>query len=337
MYVGTLLEYNGEAMEELIYKPSLHARMTDDFIWGLRYRPKHIDNLILPERIRKYLKNVIKGERLPNMLFTGPAGTGKTSSAIILAEMLDLEYLYINASEQTSIDVLRTNIKQFITNISWDEHGKVVILDEADRASAQFQDALKSTLEQFSKSCNFIFISNHKNKIIDPLHSRLQEIEFKFSTKEMSQLKKEFFKSCLFILKTEKVNYNDKVVAKIVNNLFPDMRKILNELQKLSQQEALENLDSVSQMNVDATAYFKIIREKKYNDLMKYVAQISADPQIFYSQLYDVCLKFVDAESLPDFIVLLGKYQFEAASVVDTRINIAAFSTEIMSNCSIKD
>ena len=324
-------------MDEIIYKQSLHTRLTDDFIWGLKYRPSHLDKLILPNRIKNHLKNIIDGERLPNMLFYGTAGTGKTSTAIVLAEMLDLEYLYVNASEQTGIDVLRTNIKQFITNVSWDEHGKVVILDEADRASAQFQDALKSTLEQFSKSCSFIFISNHKNKIIDPLQSRLQSLEFNFSKKETSQLKKEFFKRCITIIKTEKIKYSDKVVAKIVNNIFPDMRKILNELQKLSQQELLDSEESINQFNVDTSEFYKIIRERNFKELLNYVGHLSADPQSFYSKLYDTAAKYVEPKSVPDFIVLLGKYSFESASIVDSRINVTAFGVEIMSNCSMKD
>lgn len=315
----------------------LHSRMYDDFIWGLKYRPKHVEELILPERISNHLNNILKEGRLPNMLLSGPAGTGKTSAAIVLAGMLDLEYLYINASEQTGIDVLRTNVRQFITNVSWDSNGKVVILDEFDRASPQFQDALKSTLEQFSKSCSFIFISNHKNKIIPPLQSRLQTVEFKFTNAESQILKKEFFKSCIKILKSEKVEYSDKVVAQIVKNVFPDMRKILNELQKLAQQEMLNNLDTVNNILTDVDSYFKIIRNLKFKELLKYIAQLPGDPQGFYSQLFEHSLKYVEAESIPDFVVLLGKYSYESSFVVDSRINIAAFSTEVMRSCKIKE
>jgi DNA polymerase III delta prime subunit len=315
----------------------LHSRLYDDFIWGLKYRPKHIDDLILPDRIKNHLANVIKDKRLPNMLLSGSAGTGKSSTAIVLAGMLDLEYLYINASEQTGIDVLRTNVRQFITNVSWDGTGKVVILDEFDRASPQFQDALKSTLEQFSKSCSFIFISNHKNKIIDPLISRLQTVEFKFTLAETKQLQKEFFMSCIKILKMEKVKYSDKVVAQIVKNIFPDMRKILNELQKLSQQEQLDCLDTVNSIGSDVEAYFKILKSCKFKDLLKYVAQLPGDPQGFYSQLYESALKYVEPESVPEFVVLLGKYSYESAFVVDSRINLTAFSTEAMTNCKMKE
>jgi DNA polymerase III delta prime subunit len=323
--------------EEVTKQNTLHNRFGDDFIWGLKYRPKHIDELILPDRIKNHLANIVKDKRLPNMLMSGPAGTGKTSTAIVLAGMLDLEYLYINASEQTGIDVLRTNVRQFITNVSWDGTGKVVILDEFDRASPQFQDALKSTLEQFSKSCSFIFISNHKNKIIPPLQSRLQTVEFKFSNAESKELKKEFFKSCIRILKTEKVPYCDKVVAQIVKNIFPDMRKILNELQKLGQQEMLDNMDTVNSIGSDVDAYFKIIKNCKFKDLLKYIAQLPGDPQGFYTQLYDSGLKYIEAETVPDFVVLLGKYSYESAFVVDSRINLTAFSTEVMRNCKVKE
>jgi DNA polymerase III delta prime subunit len=324
-------------MSELNAQQDLHTRMYDSFIWGLKYRPKHIDELILPDRITNHLRNIIKDKRLPNMLLSGPAGTGKTSTAIVLAGMLDLEYLYINASEQTGIDVLRTNVRQFITNVSWDGTGKVVILDEFDRASPQFQDALKSTLEQFSKSCSFVFISNHKNKIIPPLQSRLQTVEFKFTNAENNQLKKEFFKSCIRILKTEKVQYSDKVVAQIVKNIFPDMRKILNELQKLASQECLDSMDTVASIGSDVESYFKIIKQCKFKDLLKYIAQLPGDPQGFYSQLYESALKYVEGDSVPDFVVLLGKYSYESSFVVDSRINLTAFSTEVMKNCKMKE
>ncbi len=316
---------------------SLHDRLYDDFIWGLKYRPKFIDELILPDRIKNYLKNIINGGKIPNMLLSGPPGTGKSTAASVLAGALDLEYLYINASEQTGIDTLRTNIRQFITSKSWDGNDKVVILDEADRASAQFQDALKSTLEQFSKSCSFIFISNHKNKIIDPLQSRLQTVEFKFTLKEAKELQKTFFKSCVLILKKENVKFSNKVVAHVVKNIFPDMRKILNELQKLSQQENLDNLDAVKNIIADTVTYYKILKKCYFKELSSYVSQLNSDPGSFYSSLYDTALDYVTDDTISDFIILLGKYSYESAFVVDPRINIMAFSVEAMMACKMRD
>jgi len=466
-------------------QPSLHEKLFDNFIWGLKYRPKYIDELILPERIISYLKNIVKGGRVPNLLLSGSPGNGKSSVASVLAGALDLEYLYINASEQTGIDVLRTNIRQFITSKSWDGNNKVVIMDEClweeesiitgtieepeelklkdfntgqtyplisfnmetgefqndtgeiisereedvfevildddyiiyvtkdhpfivklssgkfieksisdglgdydevvvmasdttdlsetscvrrissigtkkvrnlnvnknhtfinsqgivthncDRASGQFQDALKSTLEQFSKSCSFIFISNHKNKIIEPLQSRLQTIEFKFTLKETKVLQQAFFKRCLEILKEEKVEYSNKVVAHIIKNIFPDMRKVLNELQKLSQQDALNDMDTVNNILTDVVSYYNILKKRNYKDLLTYIAQSGNDPSGFYSSLFESAVKYVEGDSLPDFIILLGKYSYEAAFVSDSRINMTAFSTESMLNCAFKN
>jgi len=316
---------------------NLHDRLYDDYIWGLKYRPKHLDQLILPPRMLTHLRSIVSDGRIPNMLLSGSPGTGKSTVASVLAGMLDLEYLYINASEQTGIDVLRTNIRQFITSMSWDNAKKIVIMDEADRASAQFQDALKSTLEQFSKSCSFIFISNHKNKIIPPLQSRLQTIDFKFTIKETKELQKEFFKSCSVILKTEKVKFNPKVLAHIIKNIFPDMRKVLNELQKLSQQDALNDMETVRNILTDIDAYYKIIQNGIFKDLLTYIAQINGDPQGFYSDLFESAIKYITPETLPDFVILLGKYSYESAFVVDSRINIIAFSTEAMLNCKVRE
>lgn len=315
----------------------LHKKLYSDFVWGLKYRPQTIEQLILPERIIKSLKSILGDSKIPNMMFTGPPGCGKTSSVSAIIEMMDLEYLYINTSEQTGIDVLRNDIRNFVTAVSWEGKNKLVIMDEFDRASPNLQDSFKCAIEEFSSGCNFIIISNHKEKIIKPLQSRLQSIDFRFTQKETNQLKKRFYTVALDILEKENVKYEKAVVAHIVNNLFPDMRHILNELQKFAQQDALTDVSVVRSIVADIEKYYKIIKARSFGKLNQYVAQLSGDPQLFYSQLYDSCTKYVQAETLPDFIILLGKYSYESAFVTDPRINIASFSLEVMRACQIED
>ncbi len=315
---------------------SLHRRLSDDWIWGLKYRPSNLKDLILPPRIQKQINSAIKAKHIPNFLLSGPAGCGKTSTAVVLCEMLDMEYLYINGSEQTGIDILRTTVRQFITSTNWDDRKKMLIIDESDRCSPQLQDGLKSALEEFSKGCTFIFISNHKNKIIEPLQSRLQTIDFHFTSKELEEMKIIFFKICCDILKTEKIEFNKKVVANLIQKLFPDMRKSLNELQKFAQQDALNDISLINDMSINESEFYKLLKDRKLADLRKYISGIG-DAQSFYSKLHDTYFKFIEPKDLPEFIILLNKYCYEANFVADTRINLMAFCVEVAASCSVKD
>jgi len=315
---------------------SLVKRLGDDFVWGLKYRPKNIDGLILPKSLKEQINKIINSGNIPNMLFYGSAGVGKTSTAAVIADMLQTEYLYINGSEETGMDVLRVKINQFVTSTNWDNKKKIVIIDEADRMLGKTQDAMKSAIETFSKGCSFIFISNHKNKIIPPLQSRLQAVSFQFSKAEIERTKKDFFKAVLGILETEEVKYNKKVIANIVQKIFPDMRKCLNELQRLAQQELLESEDILAIVD-NESEYFNVLKNKKVVELKNFIANINSDPQTFYSQLYDTFGKYVEQKSIPEFIMLLNRYSYEAAFVTDSRINLMSFSMDALINCEFKE
>jgi DNA polymerase III delta prime subunit len=283
------------------------------------------------------LKQIIETGNIPNLLMSGAAGTGKTSTAIVLCETMGREHIYINGSVETGIDVLRTKIRQFITSTSWDNGKKILIFDEADRFSPQLQDALKSTIEEFSKGCSFIFISNHKNKIIPPLQSRLQSIDFAFTNTELESMKKDFFKSVVNILGKEKVQFSKKVVAHIVQKLFPDMRKTLNELQKYATQGALEDESIVADLSADNTEFYAILKSKNWADMRKFVMSLNSDPQGFYSGLMINCIKYLEPDSLPEFAILLNKYSVESTMVADSRVNLIAFCTEAMMFAGVKD
>ena len=315
---------------------SLLKRLGDEFIWGLKYRPPTLDELIVPKRIKKQISSAIESKHIPNLLLTGSAGCGKTSMAVVIAEMLDLEYLYINGSEQTGIDVLRTTIRQFITASNWDNTKKLLIIDEADRCSPQLQDGMKSALEEFSKGCTFIFISNHKNKIISPLQSRLQTIEFNFTKKEIEGIKKDFFFAVTKILEKEKIEYDKKVVANIIQKIFPDMRKCLNELQKFSQQGVLNDISTLENLSVNEAEFYMLLKDRKLVELRKFISNVG-DPQSFYSQLHDTYFKFIVSKDIPEFILLLSKYSYESSFVADSRINLMAFAVEVATSCSVKD
>jgi DNA polymerase III delta prime subunit len=315
---------------------SLHERFGDSFIWGLKYRGKTIDELILPERLKTYFKQMVESGNIPNMLLSGSAGTGKTSVSIAIADAIKSDVLYLNGSEETSIDVIRTKLMQFCSSMSmFNEGKKIVIYDEFDRISPQAADSIKSFLEQFSKSASFIFISNHKNKIIEPLKSRLQSVDFVFTKEEIVELRKEFFKKVLDILKVEEVQCEPKVVGHIVKQFFPDMRKILNELQKYGSQDKLQDLSLIKSFNGDIENYYKLLKERDFFGIQQYVSLIT-DHNSFFTTLYDTGHIVVETDTLPNFILLLNDHADKSSRVLDQRINLMAMSIEFMNNVTLK-
>jgi len=215
--------------------------MSEQFLWVEAYRPRTVDSCILSKDIKKYFKDVVSKGEIQNMLLCGTAGTGKTTVARALCEELNSDYIVINGSEESGIDVLRTKIKQFASTISFTGNTKVVILDEADYLNPNStQPALRGFIEEFSNNCRFIFTCNFKNRIIPPLHSRCAVIEFKIPKGEKPRLATEFFKRITSILSDKEVVADNKVVAKVIEKYFPDFRRTLNELQRYSQSGSID-------------------------------------------------------------------------------------------------
>ena len=207
--------------------------MNDEFLWVEKYRPRTIEDCVLPADIKQTFFD-IKGE-IPNMILTGTAGTGKTTIAKALCEMHGCDYILINGSEESGIDVLRTKIKNFASTVSLSGGNKVVILDEADYLNAQStQPALRGFIEEFSNNCRFILTCNFKNRIIEPLHSRCGVYEFNTSKKDMAALAAQFMKRVQMILEDEGCSYDQNAVAELIMKHAPDWRRVLNELQRYS-------------------------------------------------------------------------------------------------------
>ena len=207
---------------------SLVSKQYDDFVWELKYRPPTLDQIILPDSLLKGFNKIKSSGKLPNMLFSGPAGTGKTTTAFVLADDMDLSAMYMNMSLDNKIDDIRSKMMSFATSVSIEGKQKVFIGDEFDRLSPQAMDGLKGAIEKVSKNCKFIFTSNHKGKIIEPIISRLQEVDFIFKKDDRPAMKKKMWKAACIICKKEEVEFDPAAVAEIVKQLFPDMRKILN-------------------------------------------------------------------------------------------------------------
>lgn len=306
---------------------TLIKRFYDDKIWALKYRPKNIEELILPPKMINQLNAILDSGDIPNMLLNGRAGIGKTSMAFVISEIGKRDFIYINGSEETSIDVIRNKVKQFISSMSMFGDKKIVIIDEMDRLSPQAQDSLKSIIEEFSKTSSFIFTTNHKNRIIAPLISRLQIIDFIFSKEEMDSLMKKFFRKLKTILDAEDVVYDQKVVAKITKSMFPDMRRTLNELQKLSQQGLLDKEEYADRIS-DLDEYFEIIKSKNFGTMRQYITKV--DVNNFYTGVFETFTNHVASSSIADAVLLMGRYSYEVSFCVDPQINLASFSCEMM-------
>lgn len=312
---------------------SLIQRQYDAFVWGLKYRPNNLDELILPDRYKNLFKTMIDQKQVPNLLLSGHQGTGKTSVSFILADHLNLDVLYLNLSKDTGIDILRGKVEQFVSSVSFNDLKKMVIFDEADRASGALQDGLKATIEDFSKNCSFVFTTNHKNKIIAPLISRLQQIDFMFASEEAKKMSYAFFHRVEEILKLENVEYDKKAVGILIQKLYPDMRLVLNELQRYSMMGPITADLINSNVVVNLKEYANLLKEKHFPKLRKFIAEVNVNAQYFYSEIFANIESLVNKETIAEAIIILSKYSYESAFVVDHQLNLTACSLELMLNC----
>jgi len=308
------------------------------FLWVEKYRPQKIDDCVLPDSLKKTFHEYIAQGELPTFLFCGSAGVGKTTVAKALCNEIGAEFLFINGSEESGIDVLRTKIKSFASSVSLTDAKKVVILDEADYLNPNStQPALRAFIEEFSANCRFIFTCNYKNRIIEPLHSRCAVIDFKIDNKDKQETMAGFFKRAVQILKQEEVEFDPKVVAEVVAKHFPDYRRVLNELQRYS---VSGKIDTGILVNVGEESYkelMKNLREKNFTEVRKWVGKNSdMDSVALFRELYDNANTLLEQSSIPQLVITLADYQYKAAFVADHELNTMAALTEIMANCKFK-
>ena len=307
----------------------------ESFLWVEKYRPKTINECILPDRLKTIFQQISSEGRIPNMILSGGPGMGKTTVAKALCNEVGCDFLMINGSEESGIDVLRTKIRGYASTVSFDGKRKVVILDEADYLNPQStQPALRSFIEEFEKHCSFIMTCNYINRIIEPLHSRCQTIDFRINKEEKLNVGSNFGKRLYTILDQEKVDYDKKVVAEVLMKHFPDYRRVLNELQKYSK---YGNIDSgiLSQVSdLDLSELMNYMKDKKFNEVRKWVVNnLDNDPQKIYRKIYDVAENYIQATSLPQLVLILADSQYKSAFAADHELNLVACLVEIMVEC----
>ena len=312
--------------------------MKEDFLWVEKYRPKNINDCVLPNETKKIFLDFVNNKEIPNLLLCGTAGVGKTTVAKALCNELDADFVLINGSEERNIDTLRVKIKQFASTVSLSGGPKIVILDEADYLNPQStQPALRGFIEEFSKNCRFIFTCNYKNRIIPPLHSRCSVVDFTIESSQKPQIANQIFQRTLQILTEENIDYNEKVVVELINKFFPDFRRVLNELQKYS---SSGTIDSGVLSNLDDESLNEVIgfiKNKEFSKMRKWVAlNIHNDPQAIYRKIYDSLFTKMENNSIPQAIIILSDYTYKSAFVADQEVNMVACMTELMMECKIK-
>jgi len=311
---------------------------TTDFLWVEEYRPKTIDDCILPQSLKTLFQSFIEKGEISNMLFSGTPGVGKTTVAKALCEQMNCDWIMINGSEEGGIDVLRNKIKNFASTVSLSGGKKVVILDEADYLNPQStQPALRGFVEEFHKNCRFILTCNFKNRIIEPLHSRFSNIEFKINNKEKPQLQSQLMKRATFILKSKNIEYENEALVGLITRHFPDFRKLINELQRYSVSGAIDAgiLVNISDENLKSlTGHLKA---KEFGDMRKWVVNnLDNDPVKIFRKIYDSLNTTLQPETIPHAILIIADYQYKSAFVADQEINLVACLTEIMSQVKFK-
>jgi DNA polymerase III delta prime subunit len=303
----------------------------EQMLWCERYRPKTIADCILPEAQKKPFQEYVNRKEIPNMILSGSAGVGKTTVARAMCEEIESDYILINGSDESGIDTLRVKVKGFASSVSLMGGRKVVIIDEADYLSPAAQAAFRGVIEEFSGNCSFIFTCNFKNRIIAPLHSRCAVIDFKLVNGQKAKMATEFMKRVEYILKEEGVEYSPKVVAELITKFFPDYRRVLNELQRYSVSGKIDIGILANVSDTKLTELVAFIKDKNFKEVRKWVAQnADNDTHRVMREFYDKIYVILKPETIPLAVVLLGKYQYQAAFVADQEINLMAFFTELM-------
>ena len=314
--------------------------MSKEFLWVEKYRPNIVEDCILPDSIKEVFQGFVNQGELPNLLLSGTAGVGKTTIAKALCEEIGASYIVINGSDEGRfLDTVRNRVRQFATTVSLTAGGahKVVIIDEADNTTNDVQLSLRTAVEEFHSNCRFIFTCNFPNKIIEPLHSRCTVVDFKINTDQAVALQGQFFARLKEILEEQGVEYQDKVLAKVVKRYYPDWRRLINECQRFAASGSIDSaiLADVADVNLDALV--RSLKNKEFTVVRKWVVDnINNDPTTVMRKLYDVLYDNLKGSSVPEAVLIIAKYSRDIHIVPDQEINLLACLTEIMMSCEFK-
>ena len=313
--------------------------MSEQLLWTEKYRPKTVEDCILPDAIKTTFQEYVKSGHIPNLLLSGSAGVGKTTIAKALCNEVGCDFIVINGSDEGRlIETLRVKIKNYASSMSLSGGRKVIIIDEADYSNAEsVQPALRAFIEEFSNNCSFIFTCNQKNRIIEPIHSRCAVIDFRIQNGQKAKMATAFFKRVEWILNQENVTYDKEVIASLITKHFPDNRRILNELQRYSAAGIIDKGILTTVVEIQLNELIKTIKDKDFGSMRKWVTQnLDNDPAKIFRKIYDGLYEHLKPNSIPNAVMILAKYQYQAAFVADQEINLVACLTEFMVELELK-
>lgn len=303
-------------------------------LWVEKYRPHTVEECILPTSIKSIFQSYVDRKEIPNLILSGTAGVGKTTIAKALCEEVGCDYMMINGSDESGIDTFRFKIKNYAGTISFEGTKKVIIIDEADYLNPNStQPAMRSAMEEFAHNCTFIMTCNYKNRIIEPLHSRCAVVDFKINNADKAKMALNFMMRCREILTVEQVEYDKKVVAELISKYFPDYRRVINELQRYSM---LGKIDVGILAQVGDKSIKELVdalREKNFSGMRKWAAENHDDATIIFRKIYDSMYDILNKSTIPAAVIILARYQYQAAFVSDQELNMVACLTELMSDC----
>ena len=309
----------------------------NEFLYVEKYRPQKIEETILPKEFQNQFLEFVKQGEIPNLLLCGSAGVGKTTVARALCNELGADFIVINGSDEgRMIDTLRTKMTQFCSTISLSGGSrKVVIIDEADYSNPDsVQPAMRGFIEKFAENCSFIFTCNYKNRIIEPIHSRCAVVDFVLGKDEKPEIASKFMERCKHILDSENIEYDERVVAELINKHFPDFRRVINELQRYSTSGNIDSgiLANIGELNLNQLV--SSLREKNFQNMRKWVAtNVDNDPATVYRKIYDKLYEVLEKSSIPQAVLIIANYQYKSAFVADQEINLVACLIELMAEC----
>ena len=310
----------------------------ETFLWVEKYRPRSIDECVLPEDLKNTFSEFVKDKHIPNLILCGTAGVGKTTVAKAMLDEIGATSMMINGSEESGIDVLRTKIKNFASTVSLEGGRKYIILDEADYLNPQStQPALRGFMEEFHKNCGFILTCNYKNRLIEPLHSRCSVVDFIIPKSDKPKLASDFFSRVQTILKDEKVKFDQKAVAELLNKYFPDWRRVLNELQRYSASGQIDAGILVNLSEVNINELMESLKNQEFTNVRKWIVNnLDNDPVRIFRRFYDSLYDHIDKSTIPHAVVILAEYSYKSAFVADQEINLLACMTELMAQVKFK-